>query len=431
MPTNAQTAFEYLTGKGLSPAAAAGIIGNLMVESGLNPLAVGDSGTSFGIAQWHLGRADALRRFGGADWQDLTTQLDFLMHELQTSYGSVLRSLRTAASPSQAAAAFAAGFERPASTDYSQRQANAVTILQSSRSNDWSTVSSPSGGGGGNHGWESVGHTPGQRDIAAGTLASILRGFGLNPDAFGDLIHQAITEQWSPAQFQSELYASPEFSDMFPGIFNRDGSLKMTPAQYLQMSYGDGGYVDIAREWGLRLNRDKIGELIGGNVSPTEWAFRAEVKWTAENDEVFGREFARVSGIDFSRKDWFDAVAGKTTNELTDLYEAAFLRSRGLDIGGRQGALDVARQIGAEGERVDLNKLVSQVRQIQDFVAPELRAAGITEADLTVLEAGSDPRNLQGKLDQILRNRQALLDSPLARTTSGSGGMFPARAEGF
>ena len=67
-------------------------------------------------------------------------------------------------------------------------------------------------------------------------------------------------------------------------------------------------------------------------------------------------------------------------------------------------------------------------RSIKDFVAPELRAAGITDADLAVLESGADPKNIQGQLQQIVRNRQALVGSNLGGNVSAAGGgLFPAQ----
>lgn len=76
--------------KGYTRTSATAIVGNLFHESaGLNPLAVGDNGTSFGIAQWHDGR-DAKRwselvafsKANGKDYRTLEAQVDFLIYEL-------------------------------------------------------------------------------------------------------------------------------------------------------------------------------------------------------------------------------------------------------------------------------------------------------------------------------------------------------------
>ncbi len=58
---NAQQTIDFFMSKGLTRAQAAGIAGNLVFESGFNPNAVGDGGTSFGIAQWHSGRGAAMK----------------------------------------------------------------------------------------------------------------------------------------------------------------------------------------------------------------------------------------------------------------------------------------------------------------------------------------------------------------------------------
>ncbi|MFH0776429.1 MAG: phage tail tip lysozyme [Patescibacteria group bacterium] len=126
---NAQIAFEYLkaSGLGLTNEQIAGIIGNLQSESGinLNPGAVGDSGTSFGIAQWHNERWAKLNEFSNSNNMDpgtLRAQLGFLVYELQTSEAGALSRLQGARTPEEAANIFNAAFER--SRDTSSARAN-------------------------------------------------------------------------------------------------------------------------------------------------------------------------------------------------------------------------------------------------------------------------------------------------------------------
>lgn len=119
---NAQLAFDYFVGQGLSPVQAAGIVGNLQGESGqgLNPLAVNkgdgrDGSDSVGIAQWNGPRAQALRDYAaskGVAWNDLNTQLEFLHSELKGPESRAYKALLAAQSPEEAARAFL-GFERP------------------------------------------------------------------------------------------------------------------------------------------------------------------------------------------------------------------------------------------------------------------------------------------------------------------------------
>jgi hypothetical protein len=115
-----QIAFNHFASK-YGPAAASGIVGNLMAESRLNTGAINrgdgrDGSDSIGIGQWNGPRAVALRQFAaqnGLNPSDLQTQLKFVDHELGTTENRTLASLQGAKDPRTAALAFA-GYERPA-----------------------------------------------------------------------------------------------------------------------------------------------------------------------------------------------------------------------------------------------------------------------------------------------------------------------------
>lgn len=105
--------WNYLKSCGLSDAGAAGVMGNLSVESGFNPEAVNDYGYT-GIAQWGGSRLDKLKSQAiaeGRSYTDLDFQLDFLMNELQSSYSSVYSFMLSATDPIEAACYFAAYYE--------------------------------------------------------------------------------------------------------------------------------------------------------------------------------------------------------------------------------------------------------------------------------------------------------------------------------
>ena len=118
-------AVNFFINKGLSPHAAAGIIGNLMGESSLNTGAIGDNNTSIGIAQWHNERGNNLKNFAkqrGTDWKDYDTQLEFLWHELNTDYKGVLESLKSSTNVDQATDIFLERFERPKNPNQSRQK---------------------------------------------------------------------------------------------------------------------------------------------------------------------------------------------------------------------------------------------------------------------------------------------------------------------
>lgn len=100
---------------------AAGVVGNLFQESGLSTSAVSNDGFgSVGIAQWtdrgQSFRKTALEGFSkgaGKLPTDIESQIDFLIHELQTTERRALDRLRNTSGVPDAALAFRQAFERP------------------------------------------------------------------------------------------------------------------------------------------------------------------------------------------------------------------------------------------------------------------------------------------------------------------------------
>jgi len=118
--TTGKEVMDFFIQKGLTPEQASGIVGNLYKESRLNPKAVGDNGTSYGIAQWHAERFDALKA-GVTNWDTLEGQLTFLWNELNTTEKAALDNLKRTTTAQDAAVVFARDFERPSSRNYGQR----------------------------------------------------------------------------------------------------------------------------------------------------------------------------------------------------------------------------------------------------------------------------------------------------------------------
>ena len=137
--------WSYLKAKGLTDAGAAGLMGNLYAESGLCPTNLQNSyesklcmtdaeytrrvdsgsytnfardGAGYGLAQWtyHTRKAALLEyaRVCRCSIGDLEMQLDFLLHELTTSFPAVLAALKTATSVFAASDVVLLQFERPA-----------------------------------------------------------------------------------------------------------------------------------------------------------------------------------------------------------------------------------------------------------------------------------------------------------------------------
>jgi len=115
----ALSAYKYLVNnKNISKEAAAGIVGNLFQESGVDPTRQqNNGGPGRGIAQWGVG--DRWKAF--QDWSqkrsrdilDLPTQLDYILQE--PGQESAIRRTLTSKTPEEAALNFGKYFEGPSS----------------------------------------------------------------------------------------------------------------------------------------------------------------------------------------------------------------------------------------------------------------------------------------------------------------------------
>ena len=143
--SNARKIWDKLCAAGLTPAGAAGLLGNLQAESGLNPqnlqnsfekkLGMSDQdytaavdcgaygsfvtdGAGYGLAQWtYSSRKAALlacAKARGRSVGDLDTQVGYLLQELQSLFPAVLRLLRATDSVREASDCVLLQFERPA-----------------------------------------------------------------------------------------------------------------------------------------------------------------------------------------------------------------------------------------------------------------------------------------------------------------------------
>ena len=112
---NKNFAFNYLQQKGLAPHQAAGIVGNFAQESNVNPNITNSIG-AFGAGQWLGARKKALFDFAKRNGQDpanLQTQLDFTMHELNTTEKGAFNTLKGTKTSAEAAQVFRKKYERP------------------------------------------------------------------------------------------------------------------------------------------------------------------------------------------------------------------------------------------------------------------------------------------------------------------------------
>jgi GH24 family phage-related lysozyme (muramidase)/uncharacterized protein (DUF2345 family) len=129
----AQQAFDYFVGQGWSREQAAGIVGNLIQESNLNPTALNSRENAQGIAQWTPsgGRQATVARFLGKSvlQASFEEQLIAIQWELNNSERRAAQRLRATVTVDEAAAVVDRYYERSAGTELSQRISNSRALL--------------------------------------------------------------------------------------------------------------------------------------------------------------------------------------------------------------------------------------------------------------------------------------------------------------
>ena len=129
---NEARVYFALTGKGLSHKAACAIMGNMKQESGFSPTVVNSIGAT-GLCQWYQGRCTKMKNYkSGNKWNTIAHQIEYLMHELQTSYKEKVYKVLTNESKSlyDMTYAFLRWFEIPGNydTEIKRRYSNAQTF---------------------------------------------------------------------------------------------------------------------------------------------------------------------------------------------------------------------------------------------------------------------------------------------------------------
>lgn len=135
---NTEKAFNFLVGNGYSKEQAAGVLGNFIVESRMDPTAVSEvpGEESFGIAQWNpaAGRKQRLESYASdrnLDFRTLETQLQFFHYEFKTEgsyYG--YNKFKAMGSYIQATVHICDKYEKPGTKHLDRRIAAAKKTLE-------------------------------------------------------------------------------------------------------------------------------------------------------------------------------------------------------------------------------------------------------------------------------------------------------------
>lgn len=128
-------AMDFFTERGFTKQAAAGIVGNLLAESGINPKSEQyGGGPGRGIAQWTVDqRWQTFLKFAKnreLDPMSLDAQLRFVIHEMPSAMGKSAETIKTMTDANAAAKLFMDLYERPGKPNWDRRVAETTRALR-------------------------------------------------------------------------------------------------------------------------------------------------------------------------------------------------------------------------------------------------------------------------------------------------------------
>lgn len=250
-------------------------------------------------------------------------------------------------------------------------------------------------------------------------LRDTLKGLGLRPVQFNNLIDKAVRNGWAPEQFESAVYQSPAFKQAFPGIFRGDGSLRMSPQEYRSVA---DSYKEIAQRYGLygELGKGRIGNLIKGNVSPQELSDRfsavQRMKQYAPAFDAFKQLVGNQTGKKLTNENIYEFVMGKSPSEFYDIWEAASVGaaagSAGVNISAAEMRSIATRLPGIQTEESmysGFQELASKIKTLMPM--SQLANMGVNKGDLIELQfGGPKAADIASRVDQIIRNFEGQQD---------------------
>jgi hypothetical protein len=186
----------------------------------------------------------------------------------------------------------------------------------------------PAGTAGATLTYTGAGLAGGSKQNAEAAFNTILSGYGLapNPD-LNKLVQKAVAGGWSSTRFALAVQDTPEFHQQFPGIFKQDGTLKMSPAQYLAVQRQ---FEAIGAQSGIDVGAKRQAWLFRNNVSPAEFQARAQADTTLRTNQAYFNAFneeRKANGLPpLTHADQFKMIMGEGNQEWYDQWQGATTR---------------------------------------------------------------------------------------------------------
>jgi murein DD-endopeptidase MepM/ murein hydrolase activator NlpD len=458
----------------LTPAQAAGVVGNFMRESTseINPR-INEGGSvgaparkgGYGIAQWTGSRLDDLIRFAGSAQKagDLGVQIDFLIRELRTSEGGALRSLRSARTPEEAATVFERDFERSGIKALSERRQNARQFYDSFASGAMGGASSSVVALTGATGIGTEAHLDARwadgRPITAADVDRFIRVAGEKPSRYG--VTSGYGPRQAPVPGASTFHKGIDFGTPAGKPITLTGGARLVGSMTEAQSGGGGivGIIDTPMGQMKLLHLEKII----GNV---------QAKGAAKIGGVSGPRFSQVpigptpsaAPISAERLAVLAEMAGSGKEAQKILEEQIKLKQKGVELGQIERILQetqlpqlqqqgdaLKRQVEARERIINLSDNAASIADIEAEASARLaqierdRATALamagkqfgkdpaitkqinTQADAALKIAKGEEK--QRKANLALSNQSANLDRARVQILQLEEGLAAGRAE--
>ncbi len=237
-------------------------------------------------------------------------------------------------------------------------------------------------------------------------------------------------------QIQQYLIGTPEFHQQFPGIFNPDGTLKMTPSSYLSAVKQ---FQATATQEGVNLGDKRLAFLFRNDVSTQEFATRASALTTLRVNQqyfdAFNEQLKQQGEQPLTRQDMFKFVLGEGNQKWYDLWNQSTTRftaeQAGISFGRAaqsytalpQSAVSAiaGKQLSPAAQASAFGKLAQDLTSTLPL--SKIQKFNISKSDLVELEFGGPHQaSIAQRVQQILQNEKAFQANQVtSRTALGLG----------
>lgn len=253
------------------------------------------------------------------------------------------------------------------------------------------------------------------------------------PQGVNQLILQAVQQQWAPDQLKAAIFQSKFFQDAYPGYFSPDGAPRFS--NVAQYHATNRQFRRIAQTYGYTWDRTRFARAMSQEISPSEFQQRLETVHhidtiLKDQPEVFAGFNAELKALgmkQLNQEGFYKFSIGDLEQNFADVYEAAHLKSAGVDISNAQ-AMKVAKLTEGggpgQGGGIDPNAITS----LKPDISPEMRQSGVSQFRLAKALAGVDKSgNVLNTIRALQAQRRALGvqvgSSRLGRTDQGTLGV--------